>query len=492
MYIELEKGERIPMGNFSFLYAAVKDEKLFKQVLKMESLFRLDYYEFAQQLRISFEAIALFEEIKRRKKLPGNEDISDDAIRREIIDDIVHTGKKKFSNDSEKINYVTYKGILNRIAGREPERYRYMLEKYHFLGDWKTEHGILKVDYSPGVSVSTDVLRKSLKSFIFYLYDFGSKAIHKNEDVAEMYRPTPENCRRVISSFHDFLCAFYDSSHRFRWDMLPVGKYFPVPEEICSSMGLNLRDDKRLFVKEGEYYLLLEEDSACSLKQIRENEAIRELWVKSYTDPTNVIRSMEKISSGEGMSDFQVLSIPGRPIALTREFIMSLSAEEKMNLIQGMIRGVNSLHSCSPPIYHRNLNPQEFLVFQIQGHYKILLIGFAYSKQIQVQPSDKSTVYFNLKKKAENMWENDFFAPELRKKDIDNHKIDWQRADIFSLGQMMIYILTGYAAETIRDVPVLLRRSGMRSRKSGVLGDMLSWYPEDRPDIKKIAAAYLD
>lgn len=490
MYITLEQGEKIPMGNFSFVGDAAGNRELAELIFQCEACYLTDYMEFAKKLRGIIEALAMHEEIRRRKSTPGEKHKSEDVIRQEITEEIGKSARPDSGRGPGRKNITTYKGMLYAIAVKKPERFIDMLDRYHFLGIWNVDNGSIVVDGAYDKKEEQKVLRESLKSYIYYLYAFGSKAVHGNEETEERFRPTAENCRRIIWSFHDFLSAFYQKPHRFQKELLPVQDYIPVPMDMCEKMGFDLGEQKRLYVKEQRYYILSKENTVISLHQKREADAIHMLWEQSYEDPANVIRSMEKISCSDKVSDYQVLSLPGRPISLTPRFIKGLSEQEKLNLIQGVIRGVRSMHTCEPPVYHRNLNPGEFLVVQINGRYKILLSGFSYSKK-DAEDSDQKTVYYNLIKKAGDSWNNDYFAPELRKNDADRKQIRWDAADIFSLGQLMIFILTGYVAETVQDVPALLRRTGLKGRKSGVLADMLSWYPEDRPNIKKVADTYL-
>ena len=112
---------------------------------------------------------------------------------------------------------------------------------------------------------------------------------------------------------------------------------------------------------------------------------------------------------------------------------------DRKDIVVGLCRGVESLHTYEPPVYHRNINPDAFYIFQIRGKYKPLLAKFDCAKD-----SDNAafTVYQNVEKRASNQATNSFFAPEVisSKRGIG---VDWEKADVYSLAKTIVYILTG-------------------------------------------------
>ena len=67
VYLQIED-DKIPAGNFTFIYDITANEDLFFRFYDAERNLKIDYKDFAHKTRMAFEAFALDEEMKRRKK----------------------------------------------------------------------------------------------------------------------------------------------------------------------------------------------------------------------------------------------------------------------------------------------------------------------------------------------------------------------------------------------------------------------------------------
>ena len=87
VYLQIEEDE-IPVGNFSFVYDHTKNEELFGKFYEAEKNLKVDNLDFAHKIRMAFEAFALDEESKKRKRQVEylNMDIS--SIKEQIISEI--------------------------------------------------------------------------------------------------------------------------------------------------------------------------------------------------------------------------------------------------------------------------------------------------------------------------------------------------------------------------------------------------------------------
>ena len=70
-YLKIEN-DRIPMGNFAFLYDYTNNKELFLKFYDAEKNLKVDYMDFAHKIRVAFEAFALNEEAKKRKQQVNN------------------------------------------------------------------------------------------------------------------------------------------------------------------------------------------------------------------------------------------------------------------------------------------------------------------------------------------------------------------------------------------------------------------------------------
>jgi serine/threonine protein kinase len=248
-------------------------------------------------------------------------------------------------------------------------------------------------------------------------------------------------------------------------------------------MGLMLEVGKSLFVKERSgkivYYIFSSDIDSISKGQRRDIDIISRLWEDNFEDPSNVIRQTENISGSSGDYRFQVYSLPSRPLRLTDDFVNSIDIEQKLNIITGLCRGVESIHNYETPLFHRNINPDAFYIFNIRGKYKPLLAKFDCTKD---SADAAFTVFQNVKKKACNQNTNQFFAPEVIKSNM-GIGVDWEKADIYSLAKTIVYIILG---KVIEDSDCLADVEEIDDELKIILMEMLDENPKNRPDLKEL------
>lgn len=457
-YLQLDTGEKIAKGNFSFIYDKTNNLELYEKFYEAEKVFKVNYVDFAHKIRVAYEGFALHEEITKRMQLPENIGETAEEIEKAIVDEITAYGST-----------LNYKKIIIRLTRDKSAEYFSVLDKY---------------DFTKGFHNDPDCVR-SLKNYIQFVYNFASMSSHVNREMKDEYIPNRENCLRVIGSFHDFLCVYYGVAKKFDSTLIPIRDYIPVPKSICENMGMTLDTGKYLFVKEKKgkcaYYIFSSDIESISLAQRRDIDTINKLWEDNFDDPANVIRQTENISGSNGDYKFQVYSLPNRPLKLTKEMLSDLSIEDKMDIINGLCRGVLSLHNYEPPFFHRNICPDAFYIFNVKGKYKALLARFDCTKD----NSDDAayTVYDNVKKKLVSQKTNRFFAPEVLEAEL-GQGVDWARADIYSLAKTCLFILVGEIIN--EEVGDFLDKCDIDDDIKCILFEMLSKNPEERPKIESL------
>lgn len=452
VYYHIEN-DKVPAGNFSFIYDVTGNEELFNKFFDAERNLKVDYIDFAHKIRMAFEAFALEEEAKKRQKLVGNINADIIIIKESIISEI-----------KQPASILNYKNIIiDLCAGREQE-FAGMLVKYAFIRN---------------SSYEDEIVRK-FKAFIRYLYAFGSESSHENIVSEDKYIPNKENCIRVASSFHDFLSIYFGVPKKYDSTLIPIRDYIAVPKNIVEKVGLTLDVGKSLFIKEKKgrvaYYIFSSDIDGISKGQRRDIDTISKLWDDNFEDPSNVIRQVESITGSNGDYRFQVYSLPGKPLRLTQEFIDNLSIENKLDIIKGLCRGVESLHTYDTPFYHRNICPDAFYIFDVKGKYKPLLAKFDCAKDTD---DADFTVYQNVEKKALNQGTNAFFAPEVISSNM-GIGVDWEKADLYSLAKTILFILSGKTTVNVDDVELCI--DGEESLLL-ILMDMLDDDPKKRAKL---------
>lgn len=452
VYLQIEE-DRIPIGNFSFVYDYTNNEELFSKFYEAERNLKVDYMDFAHKIRKAFEAFALDEEARKRKKQEAFKDADISTIKEQIISEI-----------KQPASLINYKNIIiDLCAGRELE-FSDMLLNYSFIKN---------------ISYEDDVRRK-FKTFVRFLYGFGSESSHENVSTEEKYIANRENCLRVVGAFHDFLCIYYGETKKYDSTLAPIRDYIAVPKQVVDKMGLVLEVGKSLFVKERRgkvaYYIFSNDIDSISQGQRRDIDIISKLWEENFEDPSNVIRQTENINGSNGEYRFQVYSLPSRPLRLTDDFVNDMNMEQKMDIITGLCRGVESIHNYETPLFHRNINPDAFYIFDIRGKYKPLLAKFDCTKD---SADAAFTVFQNVEKKVRNQNTNKYFAPEV----LDSNMgigVNWEKADIYSLAKTILYIITGVIGN---DSECLETMDELDDELKIILMEMLDKNPENRPDL---------
>ena len=456
VYFQFE-GEKIPFGNFAFLSDVTGNEEVARKFFNAEKNLKVDYIDFAHKMRKALEAFALEEGSKFgkiHKQEYSNLDI--EQIKEDLIGKI-----KGFE--------LKYSEIVTDICEGKENDFKNMLVKYSFLKSYAGE-------------IETKI---KFGGFIRFLYSFGSMSSHENVHLEEKYETNKENCIRVAGAFHDFLCIYYGIDKKYDSTLIPIRDYIAVPKHIVEKIGMTLEVGKSLFVKEDKgkigFYIFSSDIDSISVGQRRDIDTISKLWDDNIEDPLNVIRKVDSVSGSNGDYRFQVYSLPGRPLRLTVEFVNALSSKDKMDIIAGLCRGVQSLHNYDPPMFHRNINPDAFYIFNIKGKYKPLLAKFDCAKDTD---NAAFTVYNNVEKKATNKNTNAFFAPEVLASQM-GVGVDWKKADIFSLAKTILYILSG---KNLSITEVMEYENEIDDEILLMLMEMIDDNPDKRPELSDLRA----
>lgn len=151
-----------------------------------------------------------------------------------------------------------------------------------------------------------------------------------------------------------------------------------------------------------------------------------------------------------------------------------------MDIIIGLCKGVKSIHNYDTPLFHRNINPDAFYIFEIKGKYKPLLAKFDCAKD---SSDARFTVVQNVDKKIHNQNTNKFFAPEVINSNM-GIGVDWEKADIYSLAKTIAYIIFG---KIIENTEPLIEIDGIDDELKLILMEMLDECPQNRPSLDKLS-----
>lgn len=429
IYIDEEK-HYICKGNFSFL--AEINEKLFFDFYEAEKVFKVNYRDCIGKLRIAIETFTSIE-TDANKYVFMREDSLFKRFEQILASKI---DRKYLVNECRKLvsPNIVAKGE-NKIINTCMEKLRNMgnMEHHSQVGDVK------KVEYAEN------------EVYLYLLFMF------------------------------NILKTYYGVKKKFKAENMPIGDYIPVTDMICDSvLHVQKLVSKRLYIREEDgqikYYLISTKQEA----QSRDLDILKRIW--DDEERTEISKSILKTENQiQGILEkFYVFSLPGQPTTITSEVIKNLTDEEKRDIIKSLLEGMNILHNSNPPIYHRHISTDTFYLCRGKKGYVVKWVNFEYSKDYTAEP-DKSVglAWYELFRKPQEL----FLAPELR---TGTRSIDLEKADIYSLGKFILFVMTGEILEYSKIKNVHMQKNVFQEKFKYVLYMMLQYDPSERPTINEI------
>lgn len=305
--------------------------------------------------------------------------------------------------------------------------------------------------------------------------------------------------KETVQSFQELLIEYYSFHNpedanklakiKYNVDYAPIDDkivYQVEPREYgnCKAQYLCYRQ----LANKNEYYVIRQYDSSSfkNFKQ-RDEEVLNKLWNESIRNPQNIVkyeRIEEEVenSNQKNKHIFICYKLNGKPTILTPQIISNWSIEEKIEIMRMLADAVESIHRNK--IYHRNIRPNSVYVYEVNGQYGINLVNFEFSKIVggNVTVAGKALENYNNT--------NLFYAPEFRGDGIDLTNINWEKADIYSLGKFFIYILSNgdLNSGTIGNVNVFLKKypKDYPNELKELIKQMCATTADNRPNINEV------
>lgn len=436
-------------GNAAFLLDIPGCDELYRRCKDAEESIQINYEEFFRRVRLALEEFAKSEELKARmKETPEADPVK---LRNEI--------QQEFSTGVEKTNIA-----IKKLAEKN--------------GDVKKLRTVL-CDCFELIHLHENEVFEKLELAVRTLRNQGNSASHPG-DFKEDYASS----NKAIELLFNIIAAYYGKDYKYDFEKQPFGNHYPIPKKMLENCGIKFFKGKMLFEKDENgkiiYYLALPAKPNPTLKQQHAASMLNKLWNDNIDTPNNAINPPQyKCNNDKINYCHNLIQLPDFSYPLSDKFIKTLNDEEKKSIISGIVKGIASLHNYDPPLYHRAISLDSFIVYKIKNRiYKPLLIQFDCVKDTDasVDEQNKYTVFTSVKRNTTAYHSVSFFAPELVKYCMNlntNHEIDWGKADIYSLGSLIKY----FDAE-------------LTTEQNEILEKMTDKEPSNRPDINTVKTTF--
>lgn len=282
-----------------------------------------------------------------------------------------------------------------------------------------------------------------------------------------------EKVTSAIAALHELLKEYYSSKHlddakeinskKYNKDYQPINDMIVYDTEKVESGSCEAQYLCYKKVNNSYLYYVIRQYPAfikTAFSQ-REEEVLNKLWNESIRTPQGVVK-YERIESKDGKNSdkdkkiFICYQMNGRPMRINPTLMESWTFQNKMGVILLLAEGIANLHKRN--IYHRNLQPTAVYAYRVGEDVGINLVNFEFAKVV----GSDVTVFSSA---VNNFYEDFIFtAPELKHitKPSDYEDVNWEKADIYSLGVLFAYILLGgnfdIKGSRIKNIQIILNK----------------------------------
>jgi len=337
--------------------------------------------------------------------------------------------------------------------------------------------------------------------------EVGNEFSHDPSEKRSNRKDTYQNLCDGLNAMHAMLHSFFTKEdpgkmRRFANFKYEVEKQAIGDKLVCSAVSTcdstacerQILCSQRGRVSGNPKYFLLRVYRAgdTSAGALRDEKVLSNLWESSLRGMPNIVRYSSLHVTYEGAwparekkhivsYDFGAF----KPMPLHPELLKSLSPDQKLMVLHDIAAGVKVLHDAG--IYHRNLQPNSVFVFQDKksGFVQAKLIGFEYAKM----DGDGATVLANV---AKNLEHNPlaFFSLTMQQ-GLKNKQVavrlDWAKEDIYSMGALFWFVLTGNYPGLRFDKATLTGKAD--PALIDLIGSMMNLNIVARPDAGKVLEA---
>lgn len=293
---------------------------------------------------------------------------------------------------------------------------------------------------------------------------------------------------------HHYIKQDERATYKFNERFIPIGSYFIYTAIVDESSECALKchahkkDDVAGNWTSYALIKIYKRKNENSTKHLKDIEVLKHLWNSS--DSHSYFARFSRVDQTENnvANEFYIIryELDQIPTLLTKQLISELNIEQRRQLALKMFRAIMTLHNLEQPLYHRNICPDNILICKNGNTCKPYIVNFEYAK---LDNSITQTVISNVisKSKKANI-QSAYVAPEIRGFDSIKGNVSllqWEKADIYSLAILVIFVLTGHEfTGAVSKNPLV--RNGFDKDFCDAIGKMISPAYDARPCLLEV------
>lgn len=304
---------------------------------------------------------------------------------------------------------------------------------------------------------------------IEYIRELTNSASHYGEQEADKVREiTYRSLTEAFARLQKMMKSYYISKHpldaseissfSYRNHYQQIGDYIVYHAEMPSDSSYDAQYMCYRNDGDAQRYYIIREYAKTKQSAIasRENEVLSRLWNDNIEYPQGIVRykTIETVvcDNPDDARIFIIYEMNGQPKHLNTDIISRWDHTLKLRMMSLLCDAVKNLHFMK--IYHRNLNLNSVYVYALNDQYGINLTSFELSK-MTAGSNGRTVISQVVRHHNPNLI---FTAPEIRKELNDEaySHINWEKADIYSLGILLAYILSdgSFSSEPKRQISI--------------------------------------
>lgn len=286
----------------------------------------------------------------------------------------------------------------------------------------------------------------------------------------------------------------------FSIDRIPIGENYVLHAEEPVDMKVThcIReyetcsfDDSGRVDKYGIVRVFNKNDMDEKALALRDKEAFKEAADEAgiQFDGNVQVDVISRMNSSDTDYYIIIYKFSRKPVRLNQSFLAGLGRPERAELCRSIARILGKFHGLSTPIYHRNLSYDSIYICQNKkGLLEPSIIKLDCAKIVS---DEFGTVIETVQEREKNSKQktlSKYVASEVQYlfqgQDV---KVDWAKADVYSLGVLFGDILRGSFEGDLAS-SIKLKRSGADTRIVDLIDRMLLKKPELRPSMEEVLA----